>query len=267
MSQFFIGQEVRLYLNGFNNRSQTAMIATINDTYTTVDLVIRRKSNSCDNIQEIDNVSIDMIKPLESFEYEQHKNLSPLDIKNNANRIFSLHDYDRAAELYLTALSLLMQYSRQISVGSEILIQLCSNPLEFEVAMVIIIDNENGLEIEYENESFNQIEELTVLKSKATLLVKSLIDCYFNMSELELLLLQRSIYINLSRCCMKRKQPGWSVRYVSMSMAITRSLILNLSNNANIDGFNEIKFVSDELWIRSKAFLLANKTNLAKKVL
>ena len=239
-----VGQEVRVSYIDF---SKVGTIACINSNQT-VDVIFKQSQ-----IDE-DDISIERIKAIESFELIEYSD-DPFILKDHGNILFGLRDFEKAIHYYNYGLQLLLIKSVSVSIGSSIIIQSQSRPIDFHVAM-IITEDENTYEIEIEETE----ECINISKNDIILLTSEYKIKGIESNELNKRILQRSFYINLSRCYMKLHKYGWTVRFISLSIATTKSIESIDSNNQNI-----IKYMKDEYYIRVKALLAAGRLQLAYK--
>jgi hypothetical protein len=275
---FQIGHYVRVYdSESTESHARIGMIAFINENNGTCDIVFNSKSTSTTSSQsreqetsDRDGVSWFLIRSLEPFEYlalESKKyDSSATRLKEQGNIIFGLRDYDKASELYLAALDVLNKASSSLSIGSEIIIQLKPNSTFLFTAMISSVQDDGRYEVEM-SEDVDVFEDSVSIVEKSQIVSVIFPDVKGSTNGNENRILQRSLYINLSRCCMKRTRLGWAVRWINMAMAITRCIESDYdsSSSGSSPPIDILKCKTDEYFIRCRAFITANKLELAEK--
>lgn len=259
---FAVGQTVRVLCESEETSyRRLGMIACVN--LNSVDVLLN-------NGVEMDDIPFDRVRQLETFELQYTTregrrgilDFTPLELKEHGNILFGLMDYDRAAEIYMTALDILSPKEKLRGIGAEVV--LLTQPQSMHYVTGMIVGEEDGsIEVEYDN---------CYPFEPSNVIAKEMIVTYIAPEEKRLTAtpspfsnrrLQRSLCMNLSRCCMKRQRPGWAVRWVNIAMALTRSM----KNEVDPKAQQELaKFSRDECFIRCKALISANKLDLALKV-
>lgn len=249
--EFVVGQEVRIIHNSY---SKKGVIACINYDEKLYDVLY----NSTHDIEE-NNIPQTRIHNLESFELPSADTIDkgPDEIKERGNIIFGLQDYETAIQLYLQSLRLLTE-KLSISAGTSVLIQSSRSQLDYFPATINYEDDlENMFEVEYDNEDCEECTSRNI--SEITAVASDLKD---HQRDLNMRLLQRSLYINLARCHIKQHQPGWTIKYCSLSIGITKSIQFS---SISIENTSLNKFYSDAYFIRGKALIMASRPELARK--
>lgn len=308
---YSVGEEVRVtqlanHLNQAPSRSKenTALarcgvVAFINDDEDTLDIMYGQRGE-----EEEANVPVDRVRKLEPFESEYDRAmqshcemLDPFDLKDKGNVIFGLQDAETASRYYTAALRCLhcllavgeaaAASSLLLSDGSDVLVKSSGSQLRYLPATVICMDDGSSdtnvrYEVEYDDADCSEpairaASDLTPLAAAINSGSSSGSDKNRNSGDSNSgrearRQLQRSLYLNLARCHMKRSQPGWTIHYCSLALGVTESLRLLLlqqqqqSSAASTTGNTLNKYFADAYFIRAKAFLMASRPDFAKKV-
>jgi hypothetical protein len=241
-----IGERVRVTGKPPSDQTNVAVIACVNldGTY---DIIYDTKTKN--EPDEDHNVLGSRISALEPFELSSGSFTSPLELKNQGNILFQkCKDINAATSFYNNALDDLLR-GVELSVGSTVLVELteCS----FRTGMVSDVDDENHtVEVMYDISSLydddEEEEEAIVPKKRISLVAKDIdvtIPAFIlgdnhstkrtaeskeelssSREQTTSLGLQRALYMNLARCCMKRvpPRPGWAVRWASLAIALSQ---------------------------------------------
>eukprot|EP01038_Epipyxis_sp_PR26KG_P014779 gene14779-19861_t len=183
-------------------------------------------------------------------------------IKEYGNKLFMVKDYSQSLLYYKRALELLLQQKSHAEslknetsffIGSYVLVS-TPKSLEFKIGM-ISDQNDNMYDVIYDNSNNDEDEndeENNISSDRLYLLTYGS----------EGRSLQRSLYMNMAKCCLKKNQTGWSIRYASMALA----LLLSLSHAEDYsDVKSSKKQLGDAYYFRAKALITANRPQLAMK--
>ena len=175
-------------------------------------------------------------------------------MKDRANILFTKHkDILGAEKLYMKALAkvspcapftvgttvLLLPYDQKTRVN---LLSATVADLEagqYDVLLDSLVEGNGGDEGEEKEEEEEEEQRVSAQRIAAALAAGA--------EEREL---QRSLWINLARCLLKRCQYGWTVRFASLALACSKCTA-------------HAKGTSDALAVRCKAFLMASKPKAA----
>lgn len=126
-ADFAIGKEVRVVACGTGDSgSRRGMISYINDN-TTVD-VIFQSNNKQEDDEEENGVCRDRLFDILPFETDPLSSLEqPSVIKEYANQLFQLQDYDTAYQYYIRAHKLIQQQENSFNTGQRLIISLPSD--------------------------------------------------------------------------------------------------------------------------------------------
>ena len=269
---YSIGSKVRV-LHERNGSRQSGTVSLINDE-NTYDIIYDGNNN-----EEECGVSLSRLSPVESFELDDLECYTANQLKEFGNVLFRLKDYDAAVNYYRLSLSTLLR-PFSFSVGSTVLVQ--KSPSSYVSGMIADVNDSSDTllyEVVYDDE---QLEDSIEPESRLLLLATTYPD---NSSEptsqtvvpsaaavvglsssseqsIDPIELQRSIYMNLIRCCLQKPvpTPGWACRYATFAVAITH--YNNLHNNS--DPEKGRKQLADALYLRCKSFLTASRPQLAR---
>jgi hypothetical protein len=235
---FSTGQSVRVYSSDFSS-SYRAVIATNIDGYDIVYL---------DNFPDENNVDATRIQPIEIFEEIDLSLLdeTPTVFKEYGNTLFMKKDIFSAERFYKRGLELLLRSFQTLSIGSSVfVIPNSNNSNDIRIGTVCDIENDTY------NIIFDNDDEIFVVRNE-------LIPICNDYNDVELQLL---FYLNLSRCCMKKGQYGWTIRWSSLAFTLSyymeslfKEEILLLHNEDIIQ-----KRKIDSIFIRAKSFLASGK--------
>lgn len=249
MSSFKVGQKVRV---NTDNSTRVAIISFVNESDGTYDVIYDN------NAEEAANLSKTKVSRLESFEYDE-MSTDPPTLKEHGNVLFSKYDYISAHSYYTNSLSLLTKQS-PIEIGSNIIIQRNKTSTDYSIGMISDIYGSLA-DILYDNTSDinGEEEDLGVDISQVTVIVPKFEE------------LQRSLYLNLCRCCMKQGLYGWAVTWSSRAIALSKHLIqqhipstdTNSLNNTTPNKLN--KQLSDGYYLRASLLLSAHRPYLARR--
>ena len=118
---YAIGKEVRVVSNGKGTSSRRGMISYVNED-DTFDIMFQTHNNRDEEESTVKKDHIFDILPFEVYP------LSSLDepsvIKDYANQLFQLQDYDTAYHYYIRAHKLIQQYGKSFNIGQRLIISL-----------------------------------------------------------------------------------------------------------------------------------------------
>lgn len=272
-----IGEYVRI-LDTTGRYAHVGLVSYIHSDKPNTEFDIIFDQNGTDN--EETNVEASRVHKLQHFEVGFHPRIHPSEdphqIKDFGNTLFALKDFETASKYYKYALKLLSK-TNTLSIGSNVLVISKESFTDIRIGMIcsILTGDEKAhprFEIVYDNDHDEgdddegvPVERLTALcrpqKSSSSSDTSSGI---INRSALEEWQLQRSLYLNLSKCCMKTSTPGWAVKWSSMALATTRFIIDNQDQDeAYITQLH--KQLVDAYFIRASAYLAAGRPNLASR--
>ena len=180
--------------------------------------------------------------------------------KNAGNELFTKKgDNVGAIKQYLRAVELLLKHFEISSIGASVIVKVDESSSEFATGMVSGYDD-IGKKFEV---CFDDGSEEGEIDAK---LITPLADP-------EQRELQRSCYLNLARVYFKMLKPGWSIRYSSMALAVSRVLgdgeyrhegsSLNHSDADLPPKYRRL--IADCLFIRGKACLEAGVHRTAQQ--
>ena len=199
-------------------------------------------------IEEESGVSIDRIRRLEIFEKDDG-NSDPIDfniLKDQGNIIYSLKDFKAAEDYYKMALRIMLVpfnvSMAYLTIGQEVLVEALQT-LDYNAGMISGI-NEDCVDVVFDDDD----DELCDCK------VTSLIPLCKPVDRI----IQRSVYMNMARCSLKRHRNGWATKYCSIAIAISKSLICDEENHK--------KQLADSLYFRGKLLISINRLKFAEKV-
>lgn len=247
-----VGGRVRVY-DPATDRASTAVISVISSDQPgcegTVDVIY----DAGDSPEEA-NIPLSRIQPLQAFEEDVQRGVifESSQYKDFGNVLFGSKDYAAAMLYYQKALRAIDQRQR-LSTGSHVIF---IDPQCGECKDGII----SGEDESKEKDGEVLYEVLLGDEEEVTTRPEHLVQIP---SDLDQCLLQRSVYLNLARCCLKRALKGWAIRYGSIALGITRDLASDHSDSADID-LN--KLFADALYFRAKTMILASRSALASKV-
>lgn len=235
--QLSIGQRVRV----LDVEGKMAHVATVSYLHTAaVDVIYSAGSE-----EEECNVALDRVSPLFAFEAENHHTSAAV-WKDCGNQLFSAKDFNSAAQYYSRALELLS--AGEISIGSQVLIVRGNDFVDGMVSNVDVASH--TVEIELDDD-----QEMTVA-SKDT--IKLAMDN-------ENLKLQRSLYLNLAKCSLKKSLKGWAIRQSSIAIGIANYLMKN-QEELRFERKEISKALVDSYYFRGKVLLESSRPHLAEKV-
>jgi hypothetical protein len=227
-------------------------------------IAINNEDNTFD-LDDEDNVHIDRIDiKLEEFELKDNNfDYNPLQLKNQGNILFKKLDYIAAINRYQHSLNKLNKSLPLLSIGSSVLIRGKEKENQTLFRSGIISDTDDSkYEIMYDDDD----EEYGVDISRINQVSPKNITFASDINnEIELGIdIQRALYMNLSRCCLKRNQTGWSVHWSSLAIAL---ILSNIDEDiAEAKNIKKRKEISDAYLLRCKSLLTARRPGLAKKV-
>jgi hypothetical protein len=245
---YHVGTHVRVSVtNGEEKETRKALVATATaatdcEMY---DVIFADNTNGLP--REEGDVPLSRICAVEPFELESNGLYSASEMKDNANVLFAKKDYASAAGLYKEALKQLSD-SNKLSIGSNVLVASSSaNGPAGDLRTGCIGDIENGhYSVIYDDGS----DDEDMVPSDRIVFLSTAAE------EREL---QRSIYLNLCRCSMKKRVHGWAVKWASYALGVTQYI---LENDKYDPPF--LKKLADGLYLRGRSFLSANRPNLAR---
>jgi hypothetical protein len=244
-----IGTKVRVIKN--TDFSSIGLISFYNEEDNTYDVVL-------ENGKEENRINIARISNLEAFEIERDELTStPFKCKEDGNKLYKLNDFGAAAQLYSEGLRLLLK--KRMSIGTAVIIFI-DNEIEMRHGIVAGIDEQSKqVDIIYDNleENYDEKEE-----EEDGISMKRVIALADN-EELEI---QRALYLNLARCSVKLRSVGWSVRWSSMAVAISRYMHHNTDKSNSTNICDSKPLLADALYLRAKCLLSASRPKLATKV-
>lgn len=241
-----IGSTVRVSCNGCSRRG---IIAYINSPNTEDDLSSNDDSQSYDiiylNNQEESSVIPSRISSLSDLEIicNQYEATMPSPSSSSSapysdphemvqlmklcgNSLFALKDYDGAYEYYLKA-DHLMRKLQELSIGSRVLIQMKASSC-YVIGMISGISNERNekkkrYEVIYDHPIDDIDEEDNVTLDRLVALYEIPTNGLQEKCDEKKesgLELQRSIFLNLSKCASKRNLKGWAVRWALLAVGL-----------------------------------------------
>eukprot|EP01041_Mallomonas_annulata_P003777 gene3777-7503_t len=235
-----------------------------------------------DNGVEVNGISSTCISALEDFELNKDSKVSAYERKEQGNVLFKLNDFGAAAEQYSAGLRVLV--GKKLSVGMNVMI--CRDNKDIRLGMVSGLDERpdgtSTADIFYETDDYNdeddneEDEEDGIPIQRITPLAPT-----------EHLELHRALCMNQAKCALKLGALGWSVRWSSFAVAISKHIITSSITSSSSDSRgkfeegkieNEIEtkrdetkseerrqssLVSDALYLRAKCLLTAARPKLA----
>ena len=263
-----------LQSNGSRQRGTVSFINDEENINKTYDIIYDARNG---NVEEC-GVQPSRLSPFEDFELDTSpERRTANQLKEDGNALFRLKDYDAAMSYYQSSLcTLLRPFS--FSVGSTVLVQ--RSPSVYVSGMICDVNDSDSLyEVVYDDEQQEDSTEpgsrlvslataypdnssvpitQTVAPSSSSALSSSPIEQPIDPIEL-----QRSIYMNLTRCCLQKPvpTPGWACKYATLAVAITK---YNNNQTNNQDHEKGVKQLADALFLRCKSFLAASRPHLAR---
>lgn len=279
-----IGEYIRV-IDVSEKLSRVGIVSYIHENQSKPQYDIIFDHNGVDN--EETNVIESRIQKLQPFETNIHPNIypsnDPFQIKEFGNSLFALKDYESAAKYYKYALKLLKQMNT-LAMGSNVLVVSKSSFADISIGMVsAVLKNDSVIgattyEIVYDNDDEEEdqegvsIDRLTVLRQPThNNNSSSSSNRSSGNNSVDEWQLQRSLYLNLSKCCIKSNAPGWAVKWSSMAIATTQFIIQNNSDRASSsssssNGLTQLhKQLADAYYVRAFAYLTAGRPNLASR--
>jgi hypothetical protein len=207
-------------------------------------------------------------------------------LKLCGNSLFELKDYDGAYEYYLKGHHL-MTHLQELSVGSRVLIQ--TQASYYVVGMISGVSNV-GMSKTYEviyDELVNGNDEEDNVSPDRLVAVYEITEAgdrdHTETSDKKKELgleLQRSIFLNLSKCATKRQLKGWAVRWALLAVGLLQGRAPRLfcspmttsvscfctGDLAKFPKEKHGKLLSDAFYVLSKAFINSSRPHLAKNV-
>ena len=255
---FVVGQRVRV-LDNSKSISYLGIISLINtdDTY---DIILSSKGNS--GKDELTSVPQDLVSELQSFEIDDsHNGVDAEARKSQGNTLFSAKDYTAALEYYKRGIAALFPTSSndslgEYSMGSNVFVAY-TDSLNLNTGMVSEVDlSARTADVMIESTDADH-EELAVPFGR--LLPLS--------SEPKAQLLQRSLYMNMARCCLKLEQKGWAIKYASIALATSYAYATSAQECGETVALADLdKLMGDCYYFRAKALLAANRPKFATQV-
>ncbi len=241
-----------------NNFSSKATVSFVNQD-DTLDVIYQGEE-----LKEECSVPLNRIRSLEGFEScgdidsatPDNKNTEAL--KNNGNVLFSLKDYHSAIDYYKKSLKTLYKQSgvENLTTGSVVLVSMTGS-ISFECAMISDTNKSKGtFDIVFDNSSMD--DEEGILRDRLIPISKSTSDKS----------LQRSLFMNMTKCNLKLNQTGWAIRHSSLAISLSRMLLNDVISESPEPRTNNAthKLLSDAIYLRAKALLQANRPGFATKV-
>lgn len=238
-----VGSRVRV-LDERSEFANVGMISVVDEANHTADIMYDNEK-----LNEECQVSFGRLRFLEPWEEDVVPSRDPNELKEFGNTLFTLKDFTAAMKLYQRAIK---EIDAMLvpSVGGNVLI---SENGDVQMGMISSdLDND-------------QYEVLLTNNEDEKIYPKSALICL--PAEQSLLLLLRSVYMNLSRCAMKKSFKGWAVHYTSMAIAIVQTMLTDSTdrhNNASATSTELQKQLNDGLYLRAKALLTACRPARAK---
>ena len=277
---FSVGQHVRVF--SFNrDSSKIALVAVKNDllSYDVIYLV----KTAVEEEAEEENVDASRFFSLREFEERFIKSSdllsgSSAEMKECGNYLFATaKDCELASFYYEKALvQLLLEGGcHKISVGANVLVSI-PGAIDYASGMVYdLIEGSsskagNIYEIMYDDPAMEaQAQQLHGGGGDASSSASS-----FSMGADRLVLLsssdaasrelQRSIYMNMARCAMKKRHFGWSVRFCSISLAIIQVMTSEKLLGVVVTAASPKKALCDALFLRGKSLLSLARPGFAR---
>jgi hypothetical protein len=154
------------------------------------------------------------------------------------NYLFELKDYEAAYEYYLKAHH--QMQVQESTIGKRILVRLLTGNGTYEVGMISDLQRSDGnttpatVDVIYDRLVDGSDEEEGVCW-------KRIVNLFELKEDLELgFELQRSVFLNLSKCATKRKLKGWAVHWALLASGLIRGtylLILSLIHTLSLCPF------------------------------
>jgi hypothetical protein len=251
-------------------------------------------------IDEDSAITSDRISALLEFEYENASTIAlrtASSWKDCGNSLFALKDYLAASECYKKGIERLTTFencytsvndaNNMLTTGRAVIVTF---PGSLDCSTGIISDaSADGYDVMFGDETLE--EELGIPTSRLLLLActssRRIVQGKESggsameepLSAAEVCLLQRSCYMNLARCTLKRRQKGWAIKYCSIALAISKHVVqLSSSSNGSrnelastgkegkvVESANS-KLLVDCLYFRGKALLAACRPKFAAMV-
>ena len=266
--------------------------------------VIYSPQNGSLKEEEESAIALSRINALQAFEYGETTSDGQLEeaaLKEKANTLYKLKDFDAAVEYYTLALSKMNPPIHHIvsntqlhasvlsfSVGQSVLV--CkNNKLDYVEAIVTDVkegktpsqifvdvmwsDDINSVEKETgeedEEEMDVSIDRVVPLpnEKKNKQDDNTTKESIGNTRENAFNLI-RSIFLNLARCELKRNRKGWAIKFSSIAVSISKYVLSKSQGNMSAGNVATIeKFLADALYFRINALLLANRPKFANTVI
>jgi len=246
---FEVGQNVRVIALD-ESISAKAIISYDNDDGT-YDVIYSKTAT------EEAAVASKRVQPLFDFE-DTSLNFSEVELKDQGNILFKEKDYQSAKLKYLDALDYLTSKCNVKSIGTYVIVP-DDSVNEARLGMISSIDD-NMLDIIY-CDDMEPTEADGVEESSVTALLSG--------SDLDI---QRTLYMNLSKCMMKLHQNGWCIKWANFAiLAATCALLVEQGKqgerNESPERTNQLTSnVCDAHFLRGKCLLLSNRPKLATEV-
>lgn len=257
-----IGSLVRVECNGQFRRGMIACINTPSSGSSddvTYDVIYK-------NNEEENNISITRIQPLldllplpspHSLSHDESNDIHHLEylesLKSCGNNLFKSKDYEGAYEYYLQAHHYI-QKLQLLTIGKRVLIAIKSyqksgSIMNYEIGTITDIttttttgsSSSRGNENKNGNEDNNHILTVDVMydtyltpddnnDEEINIQISRIIPLYELKNENQLLAieLQRSIWMNLSKCATKRNLKGWAVHWALLAVGLVKGIVFLL---------------------------------------
>jgi tetratricopeptide (TPR) repeat protein len=254
MANFSIGEVVRV-ISLDQTVSKTGMISFVheNETYD----VLYGSNDATKNNEEECEILENRIQRLQSFELDESSSDVEI-LKNQGNILFGLKDYLKAHKYYSKAISKINNQNNRSTIGCTVLIPQ-NDSINFLCGMISSCNANNTVDV--------IIDSIDLDDEQCDVAVEKVMHLPNNFSQK---LLTRSVYMNIAKCFYKRNQPGWSIKYASIALAILLHLEFFNATNENeyskIENDSITKLVAETYYFRGKALLQVNRPKHAEKV-
>lgn len=250
---FQVGNLVRIF-DVRKEKSRIGIISIVNDN--SCDVIYNGKSE-----EEESNVSFERVIQLETFESLTGEGLeADLDsytLKERGNMLFGKKDFNEAKKYYEAALKHLKGKCR-IQIGANVLVESLTDFTDIKLGMISDFDNDDS-PCQSASIIFDGVENEEIASRSQLIIISNKMEDWD---------LQRSLYLNLCRCCQKLSLFGWASKNASIAISVTRFIIQQCSDPTMSPHFdlNKVnKQLLDGYYLRASALLSANRPLLSKR--
>jgi hypothetical protein len=224
-------------------------------------------------------VDIKRIRPLEEFEYIPHAKLllqtDASTMKEFGNILFRHKDYRNSIIYYELGLERLFLDTNKSEAGSKAESGLKTFSIGTQVIVFSKDINDYDSAMISSNDLVDNPKTQSDIRYEAILSTSQLeievkgCDCVEIASIPTNQLLQRTLYINLTKAYQKRNYRGWAVRYASYAVVLSKIHCGDYADSRGSCGLTETEMkqlLADSLFLRGKVYLSASRPARAKLV-